>query len=283
LQTIDRKMIQSNISHSVELTFFVPCFNEENRICGTLENIRKAINGISITYEIIVVNDGSTDRSVEKVTVFINEHPEMEIRFCENFCNIGLSSSFVNAAFIARGKYFLVVWGDNVMPFESIQNLIRHIGKSDLIIPYFVDVPGKNLFRMLISKSYTQIVNFLNGYSLRYYNGGAIFLRYDIMRWAPNNIGFSGFFADLISQLLDEGVSYVEIPITCQHCEKDSINSIFTLQNILSTCHTFLNIFLRRLRKEFFMNSKRKLLQSRGAIQKREICQQSITETGKED
>jgi hypothetical protein len=74
------------------------------------------------------------------------------------------------------------------------------------------------------------------------------------MRWAPNNSGFTGFFAELITQLLDRGASYVEIPITCKHYEKYlKKNVIFAHQNILSTVHTLLNIFLRRLRKVLFM------------------------------
>ena len=50
-----------------ELSIFFPAYNEEFVIERTIVNAAKVVRGIAETYEIIVVNDGSTDRTREIV------------------------------------------------------------------------------------------------------------------------------------------------------------------------------------------------------------------------
>ena len=76
---------------SIEITFFVPCFNEEGRIQGTLETIREAMIEVGATYEVLVVDDGCTDETVPKVEEFSRENPGMDIRILRNPRNMGLS------------------------------------------------------------------------------------------------------------------------------------------------------------------------------------------------
>jgi hypothetical protein len=68
------------------------------------------------------------------------------------------------------------------------------------------------------------------------------------MRWAPYNYGF-GFQADLITRLLDEGASFVEVPVTGFHLTKERGRSAITLRNFVSTGHTLFEILLRRIRR----------------------------------
>lgn len=50
----------------------------------------------------------------------------------------------------------------------------------------------------------------MSGFRLQYYNGLAVHLRYNVMRWHPNTFGFQ---ADIICMLLDQGFSYKELPV----------------------------------------------------------------------
>ena len=73
-----------------------------------------------------------------------------------------------------------------------------------MIIPYYVSNEGKSLYRRSLSNVYAGIVNLISGFRLHYYNGLAVHLRYNVMRWHPNTRGF-GFQADIICMLLDQG------------------------------------------------------------------------------
>ena len=54
----------------IDITFFVPCFNEEKNIVKTLENIINSVGNIK--YEILVCDDGSKDNTKEIVKNYIN-------------------------------------------------------------------------------------------------------------------------------------------------------------------------------------------------------------------
>lgn len=240
------------VVETVEITLFVPCLNEEKRVVGALETIRDAMAEVECAYEVLVVDDGSTDATVATVQGFIAANPSLPIELYRNPCNRGLSRSFVDAAFRGRGRYYRLVCGDNVEPKDSMIAILRARGKCDIVIPYYPILPGKSRFRKLVSRTYTLIVNGLSGRRLKYYNGCALYRRPHVMRWASYNYGF-GFQADLITRLLDEGASYLELPLTGMHLTKDR-GSALNLRNFLSTAHTLSEIFLRRVRRMVYGN-----------------------------
>jgi glycosyltransferase involved in cell wall biosynthesis len=242
------------IIEELDLTIFVPCYNEAERIEGTLSTILEAYGELAFTYEVIVVDDGSTDGTAAVVEQFSASHPGFPVRLHRNSRNLGLSRSFVETAFRGKGRYYRLTCGDNVEPKETMQALARKMGSADIVLPYYPTLPGKSGTRRLISKTFTFLVNTLSGRSIRYYNGCALYRRYHVMRWAPYNYGF-GFQADLITMLLEEGADYVEIPVVGYHFEKARGSTPLNLRNFISTGHTLFEILLRRIRH--VMYSKR--------------------------
>jgi len=249
-------MILSNghegIREDVDVTLFVPCLNEEQRVLATLETIHKALLELKFTYEVIVVDDGSTDNTAAVVSDYCSQNPSLPIRLHRNSKNLGLSCSFVNTAFAGRGRYYRLVCGDNVEPKESLIKILEEMGKADIIIPYYPILPGKSKSRRAISGLYTRIVNLLSGFKLRYYNGCALYRRFDVMRWASYNYGF-GFQAHLITTLLGEGATFREVAIDGFHLTKER-GSPLNVRNFLSTAHTLVEILIRRMRRIVYGN-----------------------------
>jgi len=231
------------------LTVVVTCYNEEAYIADTLENVVGALREVGRSYEIIVIDDASKDHSVEKVRTYIKNHPEFHIALKVNERNRGFANNFVEGAFLGRGRYYRLCCGDNSESKETLVKICTHIGKADMIIPYQPQksVTGKSLARKLISVGFTGLVNLISGYRIKYYNGHPVHLRYNVMRWHPSSYGF-GFQADIITRLLDEGASYLQIPSTSVD-RKGGASSALTLRNFLSVCHTLLELAVRRVRK----------------------------------
>ncbi len=234
----------------LDLTILVPCKNEEEHIVGTLDTIVCALQKLSYTYEILVVDDGSVDRTSSLVDEYRARHPEVPIVLRRNPKNLGLSRTFVDAAFAGTGRYFRLVCGDNVEPVETIYAIVSRMGEADMIIPYHHKKIGSAL-RIGISGFYTWLVNLFSGYQLRYYNGNPLFLRHHVMRWHPYAFGF-GFQADLIARLLDESATFIEIPIEALRREKQGPASYLVPRNFVSTSHTLLEILRRRLNRIVF-------------------------------
>jgi len=240
------------VCEEIDITIFVPCYNEEKRIVPTLETVRAAMAEISVSYEVIVVDDGSTDRTAAVVETYCSEHKQMPVILHRNPRNLGLSRSFVDTAFLGRGRFYRLVCGDNVEPKESLLKILREMGTADILVPYYPLLPGKSAARKFISSLYTQIVNLLSGYTLNYYNGCALYRRFDVMRWASYNYGF-GFQAHLITTLIGEGATYKEIPLEGFHLVKDR-GSPLNIRNFLSTGHTLIEILVRRVRRTVYSN-----------------------------
>lgn len=235
----------------IDLTIVIPCLNEEAKIAATLDTVAAAMKTLPFTYEILIINDGSTDSTVDVVSRYSEAHPDQPIRMHSNARNQGLTRSYVDGAFLGRGKYYRLVCGDNVEPKETLTAVLSRLGSAEMIIPYHPFVPGKTRSRVWLSRTYTLIVNVLSGYRITYYNGMAAHLRYNVMRWGPYSFGF-GFQAELITRLLDEGATYIEIPVEATHQEKSGRASALNPKNFFSVTHTLLEVLIRRIRKRTF-------------------------------
>ena len=245
----------NELQNTCDITFFVPCLNEEGNIVNTLDIIISAVSETNLAYEIIVIDDNSIDRTINKVEEYKNQHSQINITLIMNAFTKGLGTNYVDGSFIGRGKYYMLVNGDNVEPKETILTIIREIGNADMIIPYFGKNDTRSLDRVLISKLFTKIVNFLSRYNISYYNGPVLHLRYNVMRWSPDTHGFA-YQAELITRILFEDGSYKEVLIENSN-RNYGISNAFRVNNILSVMHSLLQILLRRIRLMFFGPSAR--------------------------
>lgn len=235
-----------------EITVAVTCYNEQEFIVDSIESVIGALRESGYSYELIVVDDVSKDDSVLRVREYMKQHPEYPIRLITNRINRGLGNNYVEAAFLGRGRYYRLCCGDNAEPREVLVKLFRHLGKADMVIPYQnqKEVTGKSRFRKLLSRTFTFLVNLISGYHIKYYNGLAIHRRYNVVRWHPSSYGF-GFQADMITRLLDEGASYIQVPSSSID-RKGSASAALKMRNILSVGHTLLEITFRRVRRMLY-------------------------------
>lgn len=96
----------------MKITVAIACFNLENRISACLESV------ISQDYkdiEILVVDDHSTDRSVEVVKSIIGQHPERDFRHIVNETNQGLCSVRNISIHEAHGEAIYFMDGDDTI------------------------------------------------------------------------------------------------------------------------------------------------------------------------
>ena len=66
--TLDQEQLSDEETKNVGLvSIIIPAYNEENGIVDTVNEVRKVMSGSHYDYEVIVVDDGSTDKTSERV------------------------------------------------------------------------------------------------------------------------------------------------------------------------------------------------------------------------
>jgi glycosyltransferase involved in cell wall biosynthesis len=232
---------------ALDLTVFISCYNEEPFIVKTIDTVLGALAEVGrLTYEIVVVDDVSRDGSANLVEEYIRAYPEERIILRRNTHNRGLAQNYLDAAFIGKGRYYRLICGDDAEPKDTMVAVFRAIGEPDMVIPYYVSSEGRSRRRMILSGAYTSLVNTISSHRLHYYNGLAVHLRYNVMRWHPNTRGF-GFQADIICMLLDQGFTYKEVPVRTVERKASGSSRALTLRNMLSVVHTLIDLMFRRI------------------------------------
>jgi glycosyltransferase involved in cell wall biosynthesis len=104
------------------LSIVVPAYNEQTRLPETIRRIQEyLLHSEWIFNEIIIVDDGSTDSTVEVASVFVRENPN--VRVLRNPGNRGKGYSVRHGMMEARGEWRLFTDADLSAPIEEIERL----------------------------------------------------------------------------------------------------------------------------------------------------------------
>mgnify|MGYP006296042531 CR=1 FL=1 len=106
------------------LTIIVPVYNEGRKLAGNLGRIMEVVSGVQeVQFEYIVVNDGSTDDTVEQVQSMSHNHPEIGIISLTR--NFGKEAAILAGLRHAQGEAAIVMDSDLQHPPELIPQMIR--------------------------------------------------------------------------------------------------------------------------------------------------------------
>lgn len=157
-------------------SFIVPALNEEGNLPAVMEEIATAARNAGVAdYEVIVVDDGSTDGTAAAVAGLCSQYGN--ITFVRNGTRIGVGKSFLAGAAIARRHYCLIVPGDNEFDLDFFPGAVAALsdGGSDIVVTHVVNPRLRPLHRRVISFAYLSIFNFMFRTDFRYTNGIVIY------------------------------------------------------------------------------------------------------------
>lgn len=110
------------------ISIVIPAYNEESRIGDSLKKIIDYFSKRKEKYEIIVVNDGSKDKTVDVVKKF------KKVKLINNSTNKGKGFAVKNGVSHAKGDYILFSDADLSTPIQEFEKLISQINKYDVVI-----------------------------------------------------------------------------------------------------------------------------------------------------
>lgn len=127
------KKNKNTINNKVYLSIIIPAYNEEKNILRTLKKVGSFLELQDYSYEILVMDDGSTDSTCEIATNFSKANSLVKV------CKLphrGKAATVISGMEMANGEYVLFSDADLATPIEEVKKLMHYItnDKYDIAI-----------------------------------------------------------------------------------------------------------------------------------------------------
>ncbi len=137
-------------NHKKEVSVIICAFNEVNHIEDAILGVQEVLEGFVDDYEIIIVNDGSQDKTgavAERVA-----KDNSKVRVFHHDQNKGYGAALKKGFCLARKPYVSNFPGDNDVSPMVIRNLVNEMGRADVIFSYNEGVQSRPKMRVWLSK-----------------------------------------------------------------------------------------------------------------------------------
>ena len=209
------------------LSVVIPAYNEEHRLHSTLGQLLSYLASCSFSAEVVVVDDGSGDRTSEITEAYAtNEKGNEKVRLLRNERNQGKGYSVRRGMLECQGEYALLTDADLSTPLTEMTTLEREAREDSCqIVIGSRDVEGskvevhQSLFREGSGKIFNQAVRLVTGLPYRDTQCGfKLFeMRHckDIFR--RQRIDGFGFDVEVLYIARKWGLSVKEVPVVWRH------------------------------------------------------------------
>jgi glycosyltransferase involved in cell wall biosynthesis len=236
--TIDRSDVTIARAAGRSISVIVTAMNEEGNLGPTLAAVVSAVAPRFPRYEVIVVDDGSRDRTADIADALAAQNPR--IRVHRNGRNLGLGRSYQTGIDLASYEYTAWVAGNNLVPREALARICDHVGERDMVISYiFRDVRGFQ--RRTMSRAFTTLMNLLFSVRMRYYTGPCVY-KSAVAKQLTIKAQGSLFVAELLVRLLRAGQTYVEVGLQPLPRSSGSTKT-FRLRNVVDVFLSVMRLF----------------------------------------
>jgi len=191
-----------------KISLLIPAHNEELVVVKTIEQCYQQMDQLGIDFEIIAINDGSTDGTkgeldkVDKAKIITNPY------------NLGYGASLKRGIKASTGNWIFIIDADGTYPIDKIESIVKFAGEYDMVVgnrrhdsDHFGRKPAKWFLKKLAS--------FLAGKKIPDLNSGMRIFRKDIapefFHLFPSGFSFTSTIT-LACFASDYTVKYVDIP-----------------------------------------------------------------------
>lgn len=142
-----------------KITIITPCYNEEAALPAFYREITAVLSGLPLEYELLLVNDGSKDRTLEIIRELARKDPHVQyLSFSRNFGKeAAMYAGFCNA----KGDYVAVMDADLQDPPALLPEMLEKIrtGEYDSVATRRKDRRGEPPVRSWFARRFYRIIN----------------------------------------------------------------------------------------------------------------------------
>lgn len=211
-----------------DLTVIIPAYNERQRIETTLQKVIFYLREHGYTFEVLVIDDGSTDGTRETVSSLSDACPELKLHCHES--NQGKGQAVKTGISKAGRSFCLLMDADNSTDIAELGKMAEKVEQGYSVVVASRHLPGSKivhpqpLVRRCLGAGYRSLCRTLFGINGSDFNCGfkvyetaiakTVFAKARMKDWT--------FDIEIFCFLKEAGVSVAEVPVQWLHCEKPS-------------------------------------------------------------
>lgn len=239
------------------LSVVLPALNEAEILEVTVESVMNALDPSGIAYEILIIDDGSTDDTFAVASKLHARHPT-RVRCIRHDTNRGYGAALRTGMREAKGKYISFLDADNQFDPRDFPRLLELMKENDMVTGIRTH-RSDNVFRMALSQSYNTYARAVLGVPFQDINCAFKIMERRILEQISLESDHYCFSAELLAKAKHAGFRIAETPV--RHSLRQTGKSKVDLSHIMKTFYELLHI--------------RRMLRSKGASLP--VSQRSIT------
>ena len=198
----------------MRISAFFPCYNEEKNLTNLVSGCDQVLREICDDYEIIIVDDGSTDGTTAVVQDLKRQYPKIE--YVRHEKNHGYGGAVYTGFKKSRYEYIFFSDGDNQFNLEEIPLLVKKISEADLVTG-FRHRRADPAMRHLIAWVYGLVVRIVFGLGITDIDCAfKLFKRSTLQRIDIRNIVSKGALinTEIYARMKKLNMTVIEVPVT---------------------------------------------------------------------
>ena len=194
----------------VSLSFVIPAYNEEPNVAEALRRASTVLETLNLEYELILVNDGSRDRTGEIAKSLIGQIPNL--RVVENRPNRGYGGALKAGFYAALKEWVAFAPSDNQFDFNQVRDLIAQGGQADIVTGYREN-DADPFMRRVNRWGWNGLVRLFFGYMTRDIDCGFKLFRREILQHVTLNSDGAMVDTELLAGAQARGYKIIEVPL----------------------------------------------------------------------
>lgn len=187
----------------------MPAMNEERNILQAVADVVDGFQRTGVSGEIVIVNDGSSDRTGELAEGFKAQYPFISVVHHER--NLGIGASFWDGVQHSRGEFVTMIPGDGENCASEILRYLPLMDQVDIVVPFVYNRDVRSFRRRILSITYREIIKASFGLSLNYMNGTVLYRKAILDGISLRAAGFF-YQTELLVKTILNGYLYAEVP-----------------------------------------------------------------------
>jgi glycosyltransferase involved in cell wall biosynthesis len=193
-----------------DVTIVVPAYNEQANLEGTVSAVAAKLRELGKTYEILIVDDASTDRTPQVAAELASRDPA--IRVLRHERNLGPISGVRTGIAQATGEAIVFIPADLAMDLSDLHKYFDAAADADVVVGLRSDRRDYSGFRKLVSAVNIALIRLLFGMRIRQFNYIHLYKRRIFEEIAIESKGVF-MTAEVLIKARDLGYRLVEVEI----------------------------------------------------------------------